>query len=378
MKKIILVPDSFKGTMRAEEVCDIMREVMSRHYPTAKIVSLPVADGGEGTVDCFLRAAGGTKEAVTVKNPLFEDMQGFYGLIDGGRTAIVETAVCAGLPLIEDRKDPLRATTFGVGQLIVEAASRGVEKIVVGLGGSATNDGGCGAACAAGVRFLNGAGESFIPTGGTLCAIARIDMTGRVKAVGDVKIVAVCDVTNPMCGPQGASYVYGPQKGASPETVRLLDEGLRHLSECIKRDLGADCLDCPGSGAAGAMGAGMCAFFGAELEMGIETVLDALNFDSELEDADLVLTGEGKLDEQSLRGKAVIGAARRAKRKGVPTIAVVGDIGDGAQRAYDEGLSYIVSINRTAVDFSAARVRAKEDLALTVDDLARFLKSMGF
>ena len=186
MNKIVLIPDSFKGTMASTEICAIMREQIRKYYPEANVVSIPVADGGEGSVDCFLQAAPGKKETVKVKNPFFEDMQGFYGLIDNGKTAVVEMAACAGLPLVEDRKDPMKATTYGVGELILDAAQKGVKKIIVGLGGSATNDGGCGAACAAGVKFYNESGESFIPTGGTLTKIERIDVSGRDKTLNHI------------------------------------------------------------------------------------------------------------------------------------------------------------------------------------------------
>lgn len=377
MNKIILVPDSFKGTMDSMEICTIMREQILRYYPGADIRSIPVADGGEGSVDCFLQAACGNKITANVNNPFFEDMQSFYGLIDNGETAVVEMAACAGLPLIEDRKGPMKATTYGVGELILDAAGKSAKKIIVGLGGSATNDGGCGAACAAGVKFYNGSGESFIPTGGTLGEISRIDMSGREKALDNIEIIAMCDIDNPMYGPTGASHIFGPQKGATPKLVELLDEGIKHLSEIIKRDAGMDLSNIPGTGAAGAMGAGMIAFFGAKLQMGIETVLDTVRFDDELSGADMVLTGEGKIDGQSLRGKVVIGVARRAKRANVPVVAVVGDIGDDVEPAYAEGVSSIISINRVAVDFSKARHRSKSDMALTIDNLMRFCKRMG-
>jgi len=377
MKKIILIPDSFKGTMSSMEICAIMREQVQKHYPEADIVAIPVADGGEGSVDCFLQATGGHRVPAKAKNPLFEDMQGFYGLLADGRTAIVEMAACAGLVLIQERKDPLRATTYGVGELMLDAARRGVAKIIVGLGGSATNDGGCGAACAAGIRFYDGGGRRFVPTGGTLQNIARIDASGRDGALDGIEIMAMCDIDNPMCGPAGASHIFGPQKGATPELAELLDRGVRHLGETIKRDLGLDLADVPGTGAAGAMGAGMLAFFGAKLQMGIETVLDTVRFDEKLRGADMVLTGEGKIDGQSLRGKVVVGVARRARAAGVPVVAVVGDIGEDVEPAYAEGVSSIVSINRVAVDFARARLRSKDDLALTVDNLMRFCKRMG-
>ena len=376
MKKIILAPDSFKGTMGSMEICAIMRESIRKHYPRAEIIAIPIADGGEGSVDCFLQAMGGSREAATVRNPFGEDMRSFYGLLGDGRTAVVEMAACAGLPLVENRKDPLRATTYGVGELILAAARGGVKKIIVGLGGSATNDGGCGAACAAGVRFENSLGESFIPAGGTLKDIARIDTAGLDPILNGIEIVTMCDIDNPMIGPRGASYVFGPQKGATPVQADALEEGVIHLSEVIRRDLSMDLANVPGAGAAGAMGAGMLAFWGARLQMGIDTVLDAVCFDDMLKSADLVITGEGRIDGQTLSGKAVVGVARRARGAGIPVIAIVGDIGDGVEPVYAEGVSSIISINRAAVDFSLARLRSRKDLALTVDNLMRFYRSM--
>lgn len=378
MKKFVLIPDSFKGTMSSAEICQIMERRIQNRYPDAEVISIPVADGGEGSVDCFLEAVRGEKIIIKTVNPLMEEADGFYGIIDDGKTAVVEMAACAGLPLIEDRKDPLNATTYGVGKLILDAAKRGVTKIVIGLGGSATNDGGCGAACAAGVKFYDNKGESFIPTGGSLSKIARIDMSGLDKSLSSVGFVTMCDIDNPLCGLTGAAHVFGPQKGASAEDVETIDAGLKHLSEIIARDLKKEVAQIPGSGAAGGMGAGMVAFFGSRLQMGIETVLDIVNFDNVIKDADMILTGEGKIDGQSLRGKVVIGVARRAKAAGVPVVAIVGDIGDNIEAAYDEGVAAVFSINRVAVDFKLAKPRAKSDLALTVDNLMHFCSNMKF
>jgi len=378
MKKTVLAPDSFKGTMSAIEICSIMEEQIRRHYPETAVVSIPVADGGEGTVDCFLRAVGGEKVLLRAKGPRMEEIDAFYGLLQDG-TAVVEMAACAGLLLMKDRLDPLNATTYGVGQLILHAAhsrrsGAPLKGIVVGLGGSATTDGGCGLASAIGVKFYNSDNQPFIPTGGTLRDICRIDMSGLDPAVKTVPIMAMCDIDNPLYGPLGAAYVFAPQKGASPEDVSLLDSGLRHLAEVIRRDIGVDVSALPGGGAAGGLGAGMAAFLGAELRMGIEIVLDTVGFEDVIQGADLILTGEGKIDTQSLRGKVVIGVARRAASSGVPVVAVVGDIDDGAEEAYGKGIAAIFSINRKAINFGKARLRSKSDLALTVDNLMRFLR----
>lgn len=372
MSKYILIPDSFKGTMSSSEICAIMREQIIRHDPDAAVVSIPVADGGEGSVDCFLEAIGGERVEKTVCGPFSgEKMQAFYGLLENKRTAIIEMAACAGLPLVEGRANPKLTTTYGVGELLLDAAQKGVQKIIVGLGGSATNDGGCGMAAAVGVKFLDANGKAFVPTGGTLGEIAKIDCTGLDSSLHGIEISAMCDIDNPMYGDNGAAAIFGPQKGATPEMVEALDCGLVHLADIIRRDLGKDVAHIPGTGAAGAMGVGMVAFLGAELRMGIDTVLDTVQFEEIAKDASLILTGEGKIDGQSLRGKVVIGVSRRAKALDVPVVAVVGDIGDDVQAAYGEGVSGIISINRVAVDFKVARHRSKEDMALTVDNLIR-------
>jgi glycerate kinase len=306
-----------------------------------------------------------------------EDLDAFYGRISGD-TAVVEMAAAAGLPLVGDNRQADRTTTYGVGQLIDHAARSGVRELIVGLGGSATNDGGAGAAAALGVRFLDRAGRPFVPVGATLSEIAAIDTSGLLPELKAMELVTMCDIDNPLCGPQGASAVFGPQKGADAAMVARLDEGLRHLAAIVRRDLAVEILDLPGAGAAGGMGGGMVAFLGSRLEMGIETVLNTVGFNELLRDTDLVLTGEGKIDSQSLRGKVVIGVARRTRKMGVPLLAVVGDIGDQVDGAYDEGVTGIFSINRVAVPFKEAKLRARSDLALTIDNLMRFIRQMGF
>ncbi|MDU6306294.1 MAG: glycerate kinase [Clostridium sp.] len=376
MNKFLLIPDSFKGTMSSIEICSLLEEKIQEYYPAAEIHSIPVADGGEGSVDCFLQALGGEKVIVTTNNPFFEPIDSYYGLIDNGRTAVIEMAASAGLPLIEDRKDPLKASTFGVGELILHAARKGVSKIIMGLGGSCTNDGGCGAACAVGIRFLDEAGNSFIPTGGTLHRIQQLDLSQIDPMIKSIEFVTMCDIDNPMYGPTGAAAIFGPQKGATPEEIELLDAGIQHLSQIIKQTMGLDLAFVPGTGAAGAMGAGMAAFFHSRLQMGIQTILDTVQFEELAAGTDMIFTGEGKLDSQSLRGKVVIGVARRAKALGVPVTALVGDIGDDMGAAYDEGVSAIFSINRVAVDFPVAKLRSRQDLSLTIDNLMRFYRTM--
>lgn len=377
MNKIILIPDSFKGTMSSAEVCNIMRTAILAHHPKAQVVSIPVADGGEGSVDAFLAATGGKKVALCVQGPHGNETNSFYGMLPDG-TAVIEMAAAAGLPLAGETLNPETTTTYGVGQLMLHAARNGAKRMVVGLGGSATNDLGAGAAAAAGVRFLNAEGQSFVPTGGTLCNIAAINMDDLDGALKHIPITAMCDIDNPLCGPRGAAAVFGPQKGANEAMVKTLDDGLHAAAELIHKQLGIDIAELEGAGAAGGMGAGMVAFFGARLQMGIETVLDTVDFEDQLQNADLVFTGEGRIDAQTLSGKVVAGVARRAKPQNVPVFAIVGDIGDGIQPLYDLGVTGIFSINRVAVDFTKAKPRSKNDLALTMDNLMRVLKTFNF
>lgn len=375
MSKWILMPDSFKGTMSSLEVCQRMREALLRHVPDAEVISIPVADGGEGSVDAFLTAMGGHRVEVSCTGPDFQKITGFYGLLADEYTAVIEMAAAAGLPLMEGKLCAAGATTYGVGELILAAIRDGAKRIILGLGGSATNDGGCGCAAALGVRFLDGTGEEYIPVGGTLDRLYHIDMSQRSPLLDGVEIVAMCDVDNPLCGPSGASAVFGPQKGADPEMVTILDRNLRHLSEVIRQDLGREIANISGTGAAGGMGAGVMAFLDSRLQMGIEIVLDTVNFDDLLPGTTAVLTGEGRIDGQSLRGKVVIGIAHRARRAGVPVVAVVGDVVPGAEGAYQEGVTAIVSTNRRAVPWEVARETAREDLDAALEDLFRLYEA---
>ena len=375
MKKIVIVPDSFKGTLTSQEICERIAAEVRRFFPCCQVITLPVADGGEGSVDCFLAALGGQKRLATVKGPFFEDRKAAWGLLPDGSAAVLEMASCAGLPLAEGRLDPGKTTTYGVGQLLLEAAAAGAKKIILGLGGSATNDGGCGAAAACGVRFLDSAGQSFVPTGETLTEIAAIDTSGLDPRLQKAELLAMCDIDNPVYGPQGAAYIFAPQKGADPAQTESLDQGLRHLCRRIREDLGKEVASLPGGGAAGAMGAGMAAFFQARLQKGIETVLDILDFDRQILDADLIFTGEGRLDSQSLRGKVVLGVARRAARRKKPVIALVGGADYDIQAVYSAGITAVFPINRLPQDLSLSRNRAGENLSFAAENILRLLQS---
>ncbi|HHZ01954.1 MAG TPA: glycerate kinase [Tissierellia bacterium] len=373
MKKAVIIPDSFKGTLSSLEICNILSENIKKHFPQCLTISIPVADGGEGTVDSFLAALGGDKIYETVSSPYFEDMKSFYGVI--GELAVIEMSACAGLPLVEDRKNPSLTTTYGVGQLILAAAERGCKKIIVGLGGSATNDGGCGAAAAAGIKFYDREGNEFIPVGKTLKDIEKIDFSQRKEILDHVEIITMCDIDNPMYGPAGASYIFAPQKGADEQMVEELDRGLKHLCEVIKKETGKDLKDVPGTGAAGAMGAGMIAFFDSTLQMGIEIVLDTVNFNEIIEDADMIFTGEGKIDSQSLRGKVVVGVAGRAKRKNIPVTVIAGGATGDIEEVYNRGVTSIFTINRLPEDFQISKYKSKENLEATIDNILRLIKA---
>ena len=373
MEKILLVPDSFKGTLSSRQVCQVMAGQLRRFFPQAQVKSIPVADGGEGSVEAFLAAAGGERRTRTVTGPFGEPVEAFYGILGDGRTAVIEMAACAGLPLAEGRLNPVRATTYGVGELLLAAKEAGCTKAILGLGGSCTNDGGAGAAAALGAKFTRADGTAFVPTGGTLGEIAALDVSPVAQALQGMELTAMCDIDNPLYGEAGAAAVFATQKGADAALVARLDAGLRHLGQVSARCLGRDFSHLPGAGAAGGLGFGMAAFCGAQLRMGIDAVLDAVCFDSLLPGTDVVFTGEGKIDSQSARGKVVSGVAARCRKAGVPVVAVVGQIGQGFEEMYQQGLTAVFSINRAAQPFAESRFHAGENLALTMENIARLL-----
>ena len=367
MKKCVVVSDSFKGTVSSRDICAIAQRVIPRHFPACEVVCIPVADGGEGTVDCFIQAMGAQRVEVTVTNALYEKSAAAYARI--GELAIIEMAAAAGLPQVGERRCPGTATTYGVGELIAHAISSGCKQILLGLGGSATNDGGCGCAAALGVGFLDADGKSFVPVGDTLGLIARIDTGKAEELLRGIEITVMCDVTNPLCGPTGAAYVFAPQKGADAEKVKSLDAGLRHFGDVIRSQLGIDVNRMPGAGAAGGMGAGCVALLGGTIRSGIDAVLDVTGFDRQLDGADLVITGEGRIDSQSADGKVVSGVARRTKAKGVPLIAIAGGIADSAKAVYDIGVNAMFSTDRAALPVDMLCARSLGDYEATLNDI---------
>lgn len=374
MQNFILVPDSFKGTLSAIEVCNIMKSSIKNLYKDANIISVPVADGGEGTVDAFLYALGGEKKSVWVSDAFNEQkILAHYAMLKDD-IAVIEMATCAGLPLVKNRLEPDKTTTFGVGELIIDAINSGAKKIILGLGGSATNDGGCGMAAALGVKFKDEQDQEFIPTGGTLSQIYKIDMNNIYPKIKDVEFISMCDVDNPLCGKLGASAVFAPQKGADEDMVKLLDEGLAHLAKVIKRDLHIEVKDIKGAGAAGGLGAGSIAFLQSKLTKGIDVILDTIKFDELVSKADIVFTGEGKFDSQSLHGKVVMGVANRSQKYKTPVIVVTGAIGENIQEAYNKGITAIFSINKEPMEFSKSALKSKENMILTMENILRLLK----
>lgn len=364
MKKCILVPDSFKGTMSSLEVSEIMKKNIVAAFPDCQVIAIPVADGGEGTVDCFLKALGGEKVFLKTSGPFGDPVDSFYGII--GKLAVIEMAASAGLHLARGRLNPLQASTYGVGELILDAFSRKCTSIVIGLGGSCTNDAGTGMAAALGARFFDKENREFLPVGGTLGEIVSMELTQVHERLKGIQVIAMCDIDNPLFGVNGAAYIYGPQKGASQQEVIILDKQLQGFSKLISEILQFDVSTLKGAGAAGGMGAGVKAFLGGELKQGIDAVLDLVNFEGLLADCDYVFTGEGRLDAQSLSGKVVIGVANRAVKEGVPVIAVVGEMEDGMPDVTELGVTEVYETSNSRSGEDEIRNHCREDLDTTM------------
>ncbi len=371
--KILIAPDSFKGTMRSGEVGDIIAAAVRRVLPNAEIVMIPMADGGEGTTDAVVRATGGEERTVLVRGPLSEPTEACFGLLPGGRTAVMEMASASGIELLHpSRLDPLCTTTFGTGELIRAALHSGVGEIILGIGGSATVDGGTGMAQALGYRLLDADGRECAPGGGTLEAITAIDATGVDPTLRDCRIRVACDVTNPLLGKFGAATVFGPQKGATPAMVARLEAGLANLTEVWIRDGLLTSVMQPGDGAAGGVGAGLRAFCGAEMSSGAELVAEIAGFDREIRDADILITGEGRTDEQTAHGKLCAVLAGKAKASGVKTILLSGTVA-GDQRQLLEMFDCIFATAPTSADQEWALENARENLAVMARRVAELL-----
>lgn len=340
--KIVIAPDSFKESLTAMAVANEIEAGFREIFPDAEYLKLPVADGGEGTVQAMIDASGGKRIALRVTGPLGEQVSAFYGLMGDGQTAVIEMAAASGLELVmPSQRNPLRTTSFGTGQLILNALNAGARRFVLGIGGSATNDGGAGMLQALGGRLLDATGADLPQGGGALNMLDRIDLSGLDARIKDCVFDIACDVSNPLVGPQGASAIFGPQKGATTEMVARLDDNLRHYASVIARDLGQDVADVPGAGAGGGIGAAMMVFLGGQLRPGSEIVTAAVGLDAAIADADLVITGEGRIDAQTIHGKTPVGVAKVAQRHGKPVIGIAGSLAAGAAVVHDHGIDAV-------------------------------------
>jgi glycerate kinase len=358
--RIVVSPDKFKGSLSALDAARAMARGVLSVLPDAEVGRVPMADGGEGTVDALIAATAGSERKERVTGPLGDPVDARYGLLGDGRTAVIEMATASGLVLIpRNRRDPLRATTRGTGDLLRAAIAAGASKVILGIGGSATNDGGAGLGQALGFRLLDDQGREIGPGGGELERLTRVDPAGRYDGLDGVEIAIACDVTNPLCGSDGASAVYGPQKGATPEQVARLDRNLDRFATIVERDLGVSIRDLPGSGAAGGLGGGLVAFANGKLKRGVELIIDAVGLRDRLRNADLCLTAEGALDASSAFGKTAVGVSRLARSMGIPTIALAGTIGRGAEAVLAEGIDAYFSICPGPIRFDDAIARAE-------------------
>jgi glycerate kinase len=341
--KIIIAPDSFKGSLSATNAARAMAEGVRLVFPDAELVEVPIADGGEGTVEAFLQACGGSLQQTTVKGPLGSPVQASWGLLPNN-TAIVEIAAAVGLCLLTpEQQDPKRAGTEGVGQLIEAILDAGIRRIIIGLGGSATNDGGSGMLRALGARFLDSQGRDLPPGILPFTDLAKIDISSLDPRLPEVDILVASDVINPLCGPNGCSAVFGPQKGVKPEEIQIFDKAMARYAEIATKTTGRNAAVLPGAGAAGGLGAALLFFTGAKIRSGIEVVLESVHFHDLLVQADLVLTGEGRTDMQTLSGKVPMGVARCARTYGVPVVCISGSVAAGAEQLYNEGVNALLS-----------------------------------
>lgn len=370
--KIVVAPDSFKGSLTAIEVSDAIEQGIREIFPEAEIVKIPMADGGDGTVQCLVNATGGEILREKVTDPLGDEVLASYGILGDKKTAVIEMAEASGLTLVpENKRNPLITTTYGTGQLIKAALDRGCRKMIIGIGGSATNDAGAGMVQALGAKLLDKDGEEIGFGGGELKKVLRIDTKYFDNRLSKTKVLIASDVSNPLCGPKGASRIYGPQKGATPEMTKELDESLAYFAEIIKRDLHKDIKDIPGAGAAGGLGASLIAFLNAELRPGIDIMIEIAKLEQAIKDADLVVTGEGKIDSQTIYGKAPIGVARIAKKYNIPVIAVAAIISDDADIVHQYGINTLIKISEPPMSLTEPK---SKKVWLIKKSIKQFLK----
>jgi len=371
--KIVIAADSFKGSCSTFEVANAIEKGIRKIHKDSEIIKIPVADGGEGTVDSLVRGAGGRYETINAKDPLGRDIECTYGVLNDN-AAVIEMAASSGLTLLnEEERNPMITTTYGTGQIIRAALDKGCKKIFIGIGGSATNDGGAGMAQALGVSFKDKEGSEIGNGGQELARIQEIDITNIDPRLKNTEIIILSDVSNPLCGNNGASNVYGPQKGATPEMIKQLDNNLKHYSLLIKEKIGLDIIDVPGAGAAGGLGAGLIAFCNATICSGIDVALDINGIDQHLINADLVITGEGKIDSQTVYGKVPVGVAKRAMKHEVPVIAIVGGVGKGASAVYEYGIDAIMDIVSRPMSLEDSMKNVVQLLEYAAENVSRLL-----
>ena len=369
--KIVIAPDSYKESLTAMEVAVAIENGFRHVLPEAEYIKLPMADGGEGTVQSLVDATGGVIINHKVTGPLGDQVDAFYGLMGDGKVAIIEMAAASGLHLVaSEQRNPLQTTTFGTGELIKAVLDKDVEHIIVGIGGSATNDGGLGMAQALGIKMLDTYGKEIGYGGGSLARLATIDMSDLDPRLASIKLEVACDVDNPLCGPKGASAVFGPQKGATPEMVKQLDANLAHYAGIIKTQLGADVKDMAGAGAAGGLGAALLGLLNASLRPGIDIVMDAVNLSDIIADADLVITGEGRIDSQTIHGKTPIGVARTAKKFNKPVIGIAGCLSNDCHVVHAHGIDAVFSVVPRSVSLAEALEEAAVNVELTARNVA--------
>lgn len=376
--KIVIAPDSFKESMTALEAAEAIEAGFKEVIPQATYKKVPMADGGEGTVQSVVDATGGRLKKVKVTGPFFEPIDALYGLSGDGKLAVIEMASSSGLEkLPANKRNPMNTTTVGFGELIVDALSEGVDELLLGLGGSATNDGGAGMIMALGGQLLDKNKEPISPTGAGIKELAAIDLSGLHPRLKEVSIRVASDVENPLTGEDGAAYIYGPQKGATPEQVKKLDENLTHYAQIIQKELNKDVATIPGAGAAGGLGAGLIAFLDAELEKGGALLVEMLGLENEIKDADLVIAGEGNINHQTRFGKTPVAVSRIAKKYGVPVIAIAGSLSKGYEAVYEEGIQAVFSILPRLSDLDTALNEGPVNMKETAKNIARVLILVG-
>ncbi len=373
--KILIAPDSFKNALSALAVADSIKKGLLKALPGAEIETIPMADGGEGTVESLIAATGGKLVSVRVHDPLMREVESSFGITGDGSTAVIEMAAASGIQLIRaEERDPWNTSTWGTGELIRAALDKGCRTLLLGIGGSATNDCGMGMAAALGVEFLGPEGDPVGQGGGALGQVSRIDISGLDQRIGDTKILVACDVTNPLTGPKGASHVYGPQKGADESTVKKLDRNLAGFAGIIRDQLGRDVEKVPGAGAAGGLGAGLIAFLDGQLVEGVPAVAERIGLEEKIMGVDLVITGEGGMDFQTQFGKTPYGVAQIAMRNDKPVIAVAGTLGKGVEALYDQGFDAIFSILDAPMSLEEAIKKTPVLLENTGEGIGRLLK----